>query len=438
MGRCRVSSRANLSFDPSGHGLFYDESPESPGLTAGIFKLDLDSGRVSAVTHPGRAPIFDSSPSISPRGDALLYNRNAESNRLEIRLLTLATGAGRLVAAFDGGDANAAWSTDGQTIFLARARPSTSDNSLWAYPARGGEPSRILSTGEYIGRLSAGPNGLLAMEMQYPGGQLVAVTPHSDLPAKPIPSGGLRTWCVDYAPDGTFLATGWRAGGWGIWIGAEKGTFHELLTTDDSTCAIRWSPDGTRFAFIGWWHAHGFQVQVFKREGEPIAQFRFPGNDTGVLDWTADGKSILTCRKETKGWRIWRTDLATPDKSVPITPYGWHDPRVHGTMLFAEKDEAAGVWRIDGTPHRVADGPTPGGSDVYNVAGDRVIYADTSDPEHPMFSAVSVSGGAKDRLAPLPHGQTGFTFGVDPKSGAIVYTEETDDSDIGLLRLTRR
>jgi len=80
----------------------------------------------------------------------------------------------------------------------------------------------------------------------------------------------------------------------------------------------------------------------------------------------------------------------------------------------------------------------PDGSDVYNIAGDRLIYSDTTDPEHPMFSAVSVNGGPKDRLAPLPRGQNNFTFGIDPKSGVIVYTQVTDDTDIGLLRLVKR
>jgi hypothetical protein len=55
-----------------------------------------------------------------------------------------------------------------------------------------------------------------------------------------------------------------------------------------------------------------------------------------------------------------------------------------------------------------------------------------------MFSAVSVNGGPKDRLAPPPHGQVNFTFGVDPKSGDIVYTQMTDDTEIGLLRLVKR
>jgi len=55
-----------------------------------------------------------------------------------------------------------------------------------------------------------------------------------------------------------------------------------------------------------------------------------------------------------------------------------------------------------------------------------------------MFSAQNIYGGPKDRLARLPHGQSGFTFGVDPKSGAIVYTQGTEDFDIGLLRLVKR
>lgn len=111
---------------------------------------------------------------------------------------------------------------------------------------------------------------------------------------------------------------------------------------------------------------------------------------------------------------------------------------MHGTMLFAVKDGVAGIWRIDGTPRRVTDGPAPEASDVFILAGDRLIYSDTTDPEHPMFSAQNINGGPKDRLAPLPHGQIDFVFGVDPKSGDIVYTMDADDIDIGLLRLVKR
>ncbi|MBV8800849.1 MAG: PD40 domain-containing protein [Alphaproteobacteria bacterium] len=437
-GRCRVSQWSEFSFDPSGRSLFYVDAP-APGAPEGIFRLDLDNGRVSAVTHPARRSVSDGFPAVSPGGRELLYVRNIESAAVEVRVLTFASGADRRIAAFEGTDATATWSKDGQTIFLSRSSEVDGDKSLWAYPLSRGNPSRILTTGDHLGRLSAGPDGLLAMEMSYPGGQLVAVTPHSGLPPKPIPSNGLYTWCVDYAPDGTFLATGRRGETQGVWIGGKNGSLHELLSTGAETWALRWSPDGTRFAFTAWLHRRRFEVRVFKREGEPIAQFRFQSNDySGLLDWTADGKSILTSRQETKGWRIWKTDLATPGKSVPITPYGWRDPRVHGTMLLATRDGVAGIWRIDGTPRRVADGPAPERSYVYTIAGDRLVYSDTSDPKHPMFSAVSLNGGPKERLAPLPDGQYDFTFGVDPKSGDIVYTQETDNRDIGLLRMVKR
>jgi Tol biopolymer transport system component len=434
VGQCRVSARSSLGFDPSGRALFFTDAP-ARGWGERIFKVDLDNGRVSPVTHSKTAESSDGDPSVAPSGREILYTRSAGGARIEIHLVSLSDGGDRLLAAFNDG-ASATWSADGGTIFVSHSVGN--DNSLWAYPVGSGNPWKILSNGEFLGRLSSGPNGLLAMEMQYPGGQLVSVTPHSDAPPRPIDSGGLRTWCVDYASDGTFLATGWHSENFSIWISGANGSLHELLRLpDDKACAIRWSPDGTRFAFVHW-RGNGFDVPVMTRAGEPIARLHFSEEDSGLLDWSADGKSILTSRKENRGWRIWKTDLATPDKSVPITPYGWLDPRVHGNMLFAEKDGVGGIWRIDGTPHRMTDQPSAEAGDVYTVSGDRLIYSDTTDPEHPMFSSVSVNGGPKDRLAPLPHGQINFTFGVDPKSGNIVYTQGTQDTDIGLLRLVKR
>jgi Tol biopolymer transport system component/DNA-binding winged helix-turn-helix (wHTH) protein len=439
IGQCRISERSSLAFDPSGLALFYSDA-SARGAPDRILKLDIDNGNVSVMTHPRTGVTDDHSPSISRDGALLLYGREVSGQGSQIRLLSFSNGADRLVAKIgngDGdGDINAAFSPDGSTIFVSRSRGN--DNSLWAYPVRGGEPWRILSTGEYIGRLSPGPDGLLAMELQYPGGQLVRVTPHSDQPPRAVEAGGLRTWCVDYAPDGTFLATGWHSDTFGIWIAAANGTPRELLRlTDGLACAIRWSPDGTRFAFVQW-RPNGFAVPVMTRDGAPIARLFYSGGNSGRLDWTADGKSILTSRLENRGWRIWRTDLAAPGRSVPITPYGWWQPAVHGNVLFAQKDGVAGIWRMDGTPRRVTDGPAPAASDVYAIAGDRLIYSDTTDPDHPMFSSENINGGPKDRLASLPHGQINFVFGVEPKSGDIVYTIGMEDTDIGLLRLAQR
>lgn len=435
LGQCRINERTSLAFDPSGRALYFSDAP-SRDAAVRIVKLDFDDGRVSPVTHPQTAGTNDDLPSVSRDGAGLLYSRDLGPGGVQARFVSLSDGADRLVAAADSGNASADFSADGRTIFVSLSRDN--DNSLWAYPARGGEPRRILSTGESLGKVSAGPNGLLALELEYPGGQLVRVTPHSNMPPRPIASGGVRTWCVDYAPDGTFLATGWNAEGFGIWISSANGSLRELLPLPDGiACAIRWSPDGTRFAFIQW-RQHRNEVPVMTRGGQLITRFHYGGNDTGRLDWTADGKSILTSRVEKQGWRIWRTDLATPGSSVPITPFGWDQPCVHGNVLFAQKLGVAGIWRVGETPQRVTDGPAPDASDVYAIAGDRLIYSDTTDPDHPVFSAQNINGGPKEQLAPLPNGQAEFTFGVDPKSGDIVYTMGTNDTDIGLLRLVRR
>ncbi len=108
-------------------------------------------------------------------------------------------------------------------------------------------------------------------------------------------------------------------------------------------------------------------------------------------------------------------------------------------MLFAEKDGAAGTWRLDiATPQRIADGPTPLASDLLTLSGDQLYFADMTDAAHPAISAVSVNGGPKRRMIPLPFGTVNFTFAVNPKSGDIVFSPPpADNSDIGLIRLQR-
>jgi Tol biopolymer transport system component len=436
VGQCQFAERSDIGFDAAGQSIFYSDS-HTLAASPQVMKLDLQSGKVSEISNPPQTAEDDFGPMISPDGESLLYGRELHFSSNEIHVLSLSRRTDRLFATFhDEGD-SAAWSSDGSTIFIARAE-GKNNNSLWAYPAHGGEPVRILATGTYLGRLSSGPGALLAAEMQYNTGQLVAAIPHSNLPPTPLDTnGGLNTWCVDYAPDGTMLATGSRSDSFGVWISGADGALHQLIPMPNgAACAIRWSPDSTRFAYIyAAANMNGFDVPIMARNGTPLARFHFMAKEASLLDWTADGKSILTSRQEQQGWRIWRTDLATPHKSIPVTPFGWLDPRVHGRMLFAEKQGAPGIWRIDGVPRRITDGPAP---DSFVIANGRLIYTDTSDPDDPTFSAQSIEGGAKDRLAPLPNGQMDFTFGVDPGSGAIVYSREQPAADIGMIRLQRQ
>lgn len=261
VGQCRVAERSSLAFDGGGRALFFSDGG-AQGAPRALAKLDLGTGRVSQVTHPQGAAESNDGPTLSPDGKSLLYVRALANNRNEARILSLADGADRLFAALNDEDDAVAWAADGTTVFIARNRAGN-DGSLWAYPALGGTPRQILGAGGYIGRLSAGPGGLLATEMNYGFGLLVAAMPHSNLPAEPLDeTGGLNTWCVDYAPDGTMLATGRRSDTFGIWISDAEGTLRQLISfRTGNACAIRWSPDGTRFAYI-YSAGNGFDVPV--------------------------------------------------------------------------------------------------------------------------------------------------------------------------------
>src|SRR5262249_3972786 len=137
IGQCRFSERSSLTFAPSGHALFFADASQR-GAGNRVIKLDLDNGHTTAVTHPGNTETSDDSPAVSPDGETLLYFRSLGGTKFQIRRFSFSTGIDRLVAAFGDGDASAAWSADGHTIFMTRSNGS--ENSLWAYPARGGEP----------------------------------------------------------------------------------------------------------------------------------------------------------------------------------------------------------------------------------------------------------------------------------------------------------
>ncbi|MGA9796675.1 MAG: winged helix-turn-helix domain-containing protein, partial [Rhizomicrobium sp.] len=437
---CHSAERAELSFDPSGRALVFGDSNANDAPTH-IVKFDIENGKSTPITDPPRATLGDDLPRFSPDGRYLIYVRELGGDaRSELRLRRMSNGYERVVDKFHGCDVYPAWTPDGTAILASRSCQGS--YSLRAYPLQGAAARDVFYGASGIGRLSVNANGTVAMETSGGRAPILAFKPDSTLPPIPLANGsGLTSYCADFASDGTLAVTGSVEGKFGVWLADQEGApFRKLMSLSQFACAIRWSPDGTRFAFIETNPSGGFAIPIVRRDGEVLARLAYAGSDSNMFDWTADGKSILTSRLDKQGWRIWRTDLVTPGRSVPVSPPGWIDPRVHGTMLFAEKYGAVGTWRLDtGTPQRVADGPTQESSDILKISGDRLYFADLTDPQHPAIAVQSVYGGAKKCLMPIPFGAVDFTFAVNPKSGDIVFSPPpADDNDIGLLRLRRR
>jgi len=438
LGQCRSAERTDLTFDPSGDALIYADSL-SAGTRTRLFRFDIARGKTVPLTDPPRNTLGDEPGAFSPDGRYLAYVRELGGLLSEVRLRRISDGQEHILDEFNGCDANPNWTPDGRAILISR--DCLGSYSLWAYSLDGRSRQQVLVSATGIGRLSVNPDGYVAMETYGGHAPILAFKPGSNSSPTPLAAGsGLTSHCADFAPDGALAITGSMDSKFGVWIASSEGApFRKIVSLPHFACAIRWSPDGSRFAFIQTGPA-GFEIPVVSRDGEVITRIDYTATDTGLFDWTADGKSILSTRLEGDGWRIWRTDLATPDKSVPIAPSGWINPRVHGSMVFAQKYGGVGTWRLDtSTPQQVADGPPLEASDLMTISGDQLYYADLSDPKHPAIAMQSVYGGKKKRLMPLPFGSIQFTFAVNPKSGDLVFSPPAaDNSDIGLVRLQRR
>jgi Tol biopolymer transport system component/DNA-binding winged helix-turn-helix (wHTH) protein len=436
LGACRTVGRSSIAWDRSGSALYYSDAA-GRGTPPRIFRLDLQNGRSVPVTSPPASAVADDSPSVSPDGASIAYLRQVGGERIQIRLHSLADGQDRPFANFDDGDDGATWSPDGRSIFISRWK--SEQTSIWSYPIDGGVPAVITAGNGYFGRLSVTANGLVAVESEVFMGHLVSSTPGSASAPAILDHSGVMAWSLDYASDGTLLALGHRGSLAGVWIAPPGATFRELFPLSvPHNGALRWSPDGSRFAYIQQ-VPDGYDIPVLSRSGAPLLKLHYAAKESAMLQWSPDGKSIVTDRQEPKGWRIWRTDLSDPQRSVPISEYGWKYPCIRGAMLFAENDGAPGVWRLDGGARRVASGPSAQFSDMYTVSGHNIIYYDDSNPTRPSLMARNIAGGPPSPLVTLGEGQGDFEFAVNPLTGAVVYPYAVgSDTDIALLRVEKR
>ncbi len=436
VGRCRTAPSSSLAWDHAGNGLLFSDST-SANKPGSIFRLDLNGGPTVEVTHPaaGREN-DDTDPTVSPDGRTMAFMREIAWARAQIVLHDLASGAERTMLQSYDDDDSFAWSNDSSALFIAR---NTSwDASLWAYPVSGGQSWRITTSPVPIGWLSSGPDGLLAMSLEFGESDLAVAPASADQPQRILDPNGAVIFSLAYAADGACAAIMRRSGATGIWLADKGGALREILRLkSDIAGALRWSPDGTKLAFIDG-RSPRFSVNVVNRDGAMLQRIPVRALEVASFDWSADGKSLLAPRQDRHGWREWRIELARPNDPKPALPYGWTRVRTHDGMMFGIRDGANGIWRIDGSPRRLIDWPTDTAW-RWTVSGDRIIYPDFSNPDRLVFMALPMHGGPATPIGyptGLPYGGA---YDVDPKSGQVTFEHiEHENADIGWMRVERR
>ncbi len=242
-------------------------------MKGSIFRMTLGSGVAEELTDGG---IYDSQPAWSPDGKWIVYTAE-QHEQIHLQLLNVQTGSTRALTSGDSVSIEPAWSPDGTRLAYVSAQPpGQGSGAFHIYVIRftNGQPGppvrlttevRLSPPSVYYGDRVLHINPVWTADSR----ELIMVSDRDN----PNGSGGFyrmearpgapmrsfhyeeTTWKArpSVSPDGTKLVySSYLGGQWQqLWIMPTKGGDAFPLTYGDfDRTAPRWSPDGTRIAFV--------------------------------------------------------------------------------------------------------------------------------------------------------------------------------------------
>ncbi|MDE0806142.1 MAG: S9 family peptidase [Longimicrobiales bacterium] len=164
-----------------------------------------------------------------------------------------------------------------------------------------------------------------------------------------------------------------------LWLVNADGSKHRKLTsTDQSESSPRWSPDGTRIAFVSG-SAEGSEIYVYWVETGQIARLTQLERSPGGITWSPDGNQIAFTMLVPEAWPV----LA----AMPARPAGaeWADPPIVETRVRHEADGSGviepGFRHIfvipadGGSPRQITEGDFQHGVPVWDIDGQAILFS---------------------------------------------------------------
>ncbi|MBW3570132.1 MAG: prolyl oligopeptidase family serine peptidase [Gemmatimonadetes bacterium] len=199
-----------------------------------------------------------------------------------------------------------------------------------------------------------------------------------------------------------------------VWVAPIDGSApaKRLFAARGDMGGLRWSPDGSRLAFVANRGTHSF-VGVYRDDATPILWIAPSTSRDGSPRWSPDGRRIAFVRRPGQGgapdsilarrhapWGIWTADAETGEArrvwQAPATLRG-SVPTTHGgTNLHWGAGRITFLSYHDGWPHLYSIAPE-GGEALLLTPGDYMAEHVTLTPDgrHLLFSA-NAGGGADD------------------------------------------
>jgi Tol biopolymer transport system component len=367
-----VASASYLAWSPDSRFLVVTASL-GDGKPDALFVVSLETGEKRQLTNPQRPVLADTSPAISPDGDALVFVHRTSWGSGELHLLPLgegltAAGEPKRLTPPDLRADYAAWMPDGgEIIFSAKG-------GLWRLAVRGeNTPMRI----PYVGEDGSMP----AISRPQPGKppRLVYVRSYSDInfwrvdvPAPGVPTSSpplmaiastKAEYHVQFSPDGrrvVFVST--RSGAADLWISDPDGSNAVQITSmgAQEVDTPHWSPDGQLIAFASNPEGEFDLYVVATAGGKPRRLTSHPAIDLSPV-FSRDGRSIYFVSTRSGDYRVWKMPAAGGD-AVQVTPnqagQAFESPDA-SNIYYNALSIVSPLWRLStagGDPVKVIEG----------------------------------------------------------------------------------
>jgi len=312
-----------------------------------------------------------SDPQLSPDGNWVAYTVRTVDSTKDKRdsniWMTSWDGTQTIqLTASKESESSPRWSPDGRYLAFLSSREDSEDDQVWLLDRRGGEARRLTE-------LKGGVN---SMEWS-PDSKRLALVATIELDSTKADTTRKRPVVIDrylYKEDVEGYLTTSRSHLLLFDIAARK--VDTLTSGDANDDGPRWSPDGTRIAFVrssipepGTGEGSDVYVVAATTGATPKQITAFPGPDNGALSWSPDGAWIAFFRTDDPRWYAYQMQK----------------------LAIVRSDGSAPARVLTGQFDRPLDAPTfsaDGQSILVTVDDDRATY----------LARVTVATGAVERL----------------------------------------